>query len=91
MKSDVNKLLKKHAQLNHLDAAKVISHVQRDSGEWVKNTLMLEGYDVPFKYSRKEKYRSLQGGRVNLTYYAQMENVAGIELESMKVVRIRRS
>ncbi len=91
MKSDVNKLLKKNAQLNHLDAAKVISHVQRDSGVWVKNTIMLEGYDVPFKYSRKEKYRSLQGGLVNLTYYAQTETVAGIEFESMKVVRIRRS
>ena len=91
MKSDVNKLLKKNAQLNHLDAAKVISHVQRDSGDWVKNTLMLEGYDVPFKYSRKEKNRSLQGGYVNLTYYAQTEDVAGIEFESMKVVRIRRS
>ena len=91
MKSDVNKLLKKNAQLNHLDDAKVISHVQRDSGDWVKNTLMLEGYDVPFKYSRKKKYRSLQGGQVNLTYYAQTEEVAGIEFESMKVVRIRRS
>jgi len=91
MKSDVNRLLKKNAQLNHLDAAKVISHVQRDSGDWVKNTLMLEGYDVPFKYSRKKKYRSLQGGQVNLTYYAQTEHVAGFEFESMKVVRIRRS
>ena len=91
MKSDVNKLLKKNAQLNHLNDAKVISHVQRDSGDWVKNTLMLEGYDVPFKYSRKKKYRSLQGGQVNLTYYAQTEEVAGIEFESMKVVRIRRS
>ena len=48
MKSDVNKLLKKNAQLNHLDAVEVISHVQRESGEWVINTLMLEGYDVPF-------------------------------------------
>ena len=91
MKSDVNKLLKINAQLNHLDAVKVISHVQRESGDWVINTLMLEGYDVPFKYSRKEKYRSLTGGQVNLTYYAQTEEVAGIEFESMKVVRIRRS
>ena len=91
MKSDVNKLLKKNAQLNHLDAIKVISHVQRESGEWVINTLMLEGYDVPFKYSRKEKYRSLKGGQVNLTYYAQTEEVAGIESESLKVVRIPRS
>ncbi|MEE9335184.1 MAG: hypothetical protein V3U65_13935 [Granulosicoccaceae bacterium] len=91
MKSDVKKLLKQNAQLNHLDAAKVISHVQRDSGDWVKNTLMLEGYDVPFKYSRKQKYRSLQGGQVNLTYYATTEDIAGIEFESMRVVRVRRS
>ena len=91
MKSDVNKLLKKNAQLNHLDAAKVVSHVQRDSGDWVINTLLLDGYDVPFKYSRKKKYKSLQGGQVNLTYYAQTDSVAGIEIETMKVVRIRRS
>ncbi len=91
MKSDINKLLKKNEKLNHLDDAKVISHVQRDSGDWVKNTLMLEGYDVPFKYSRKERYKNLEGGRVNLTYYAQTEDVAGMAFESMKVVRIRRS
>ena len=91
MKSDVNKLLKKNAKLNHLDNAKVISHVQRESGDWVVNTLMLDGYDVPFKYSRTKQYRSLKGGYVNLTYYAQTESVAGMEFESMKVVRIRRS
>ena len=91
MKSDVNKLLKKNEQLNQLDSVKVMSHVQRESGDWFINTLMLDGYDVPFKYSRKEKYKSLQGASVNLTYYAQTEVIAGIEFESMKVVRIRRS
>jgi hypothetical protein len=91
MKSDVKKLLKKNEQLNQLDSVKVISHVQRDSGVWVKNTLMLDGYDVPFKFSRKEKYKSLEGAPVNLTYYPQTENVAGMEFESMKVVRIRKS
>jgi len=91
VKSDVSKLLKKNDQLNQLDAIKVISHVQRESGEWIINTLMLDGYNVPFKYHRKKQYRSLQGARVNLTYYAQVENVAGMEFESMKVVRIRRS
>lgn len=91
MKSDVNKLLKKNKQLNQLDGVKVTSHVQRESGEWIKNTLMLEGYDVPFKYSRTKHYRSLQGACVNLTYYPQTENVAGMEFESMKVVRIRRT
>ena len=91
MKSDVNKLLKKNKQLNQLDFVKVVNHVQRESGDWFINTLMLEGYDVPFKYSRKEKYKNLKGGSVNLTYYPQTEVVAGIEFESMKVVRIRRS
>ena len=91
MKSDSDKLLKKHEQLNHLDSVKVVSHVQRESGDWVINTLMLEGYSVPFKYNRKKKYRSLEGAPVNLTYYPQTEQVAGIEFESMKIVRIRRS
>lgn len=91
MKSDVKKLLKKNEQLNQLDSVKVISHVQRNSGSWVINTLMLHGYDVPFKYSRKDKYKSLEGALVNLTYYPQTELIAGIDFESMKVVRIRRS
>lgn len=91
MKSDVNKLLKKNAKLNQLDAVKVTSHVQRESGEWFKNTLMLQGYDVPFTYNRKKKYVSLEGASVNLTYYPQTETVAGMEFEFMKVVRIRRS
>lgn len=91
MKSDVNKLLKKNEKLNQLDAAKVTSHVQRDKDEWVVNTLMLEGYDVPFKYNRKKRYKSLEGAAVNLTYYPQTELVAGLEFEVMKVVRIRRT
>lgn len=91
MKSDVNKLLKKNEQLNQLDAVKVTSHVQRESGEWFINTLMLDGYAVAFKYNRKKKYRDLEGASVNLTYYPQTELVAGMEFESMKVVRIRRS
>lgn len=91
MKSDVDKLLKKNQQLNQLDAVKVTSHVQREVGDWVKNTLMLQGYDVPFQYNRKKTYRSLQGASVNLTYYPHTELVAGMEFETMKVVRIRRS
>lgn len=52
---------------------------------------MLEGCTVPFKYKRKKRYRSLQGAQVNLTYYPEVETVAGIDFEQMKVVRIRRS
>ena len=89
--SDVKKLLKKHDQLNHLDMAKVVSHVQRDKDDWVLNTIMLEGYDVPFRYSRKSVYRSLVGARVNLTYYPELKSIAGVQFETMTVVRIRRS
>jgi hypothetical protein len=70
---------------------KVVSHVQRESDGWVLNTIMLEGYDVPFKYRRKKTYRNLQGARVNLTYYPQLEQIAGLDTEIMKVVRIRQA
>lgn len=89
--SDVRKLLKKHEQLNQLDRAKVVSHVQRETDDWVLNTIMLEGYDVPFKYRRKKIYKSLQGAQVNLTYYPETESVAGLDFEVMHVVRVRRS
>lgn len=89
--SDVKKLLKKHGQLNQLDNVKVESHVQRDKDDWVINTIMLEGYDVPFKYKRQKVYKSLKGGRVNLTFYPETESIAGIDFEVMNVVRIRRS
>lgn len=91
MKSDAKILLKKNPKLNHLEMVKVESHVQRPKDGGYLNTLMLKGYDVPFKYWRNEQYKSLQGGPVNLTYYPATETVAGMELEIMKVVRIRRS
>jgi len=68
---------------------KVLSHVQRESGEWINNTLMVEGCAVAFKYKRKKLYKSLQGQRVNLTYYANTEIVAGMNIEIMTVVRIK--
>jgi hypothetical protein len=64
----------------------VHSHVQRESGDWIINTLMLEGYDVPFKYKRKSAYKNLEGARVNLTYYSETKSVSGVEFETMKVV-----
>lgn len=89
--SDIQKLLKKHEQLNQLDGVKVESHVQRNKDDWFINTIMLEGHDVPFKYKRKTAYKSLKGAQVNLTYYAETESVAGIAFEVMNVVRIRRT
>lgn len=85
----VKKLLKTHPKLVHSENRKVISHVQRDIGDWVLNTVMIKGYDVPFKYKRKKLYRNIKGQRVNLTYYPAKESVAGIDIEIMKVVRIK--
>lgn len=91
MKSDPDKLLARHDKLVHSEMQKVTSHVQRDVGEWVLNTLLIEGHDVPFRYQRKQRYKSLEGARVNLTYYPDTTSVAGIDVEIMKVVRITRS
>lgn len=87
--SDPDKLIKKHQELTHSEAVKVVSHVQRDKGEWVINTVMIEGCEVPFKYKRKQQYKSLKGARVNMTYYPKVEVVAGLDFEIMNVVRIK--
>ena len=91
MKSQAKNLLKKHEKLIHSENLKVSSHVQRKEkdSEWIINTLMIEGYDVPFKYKRNKPYKNIQGARVNLTYYPENETVAGFTLEVMKVVRIK--
>jgi len=87
--SHPDQLLKKHPKLIHTDHARVSSHVQREDGEWILNTIMIEGVDVPFRYKRKTRYKTLTGARVNLTYYPDCFTVAGIEMEVMKVVRIK--
>lgn len=89
MKSEPKKLLKKHNELIQSDVMKVSSHIQRNTKDWVLNTLMIEGYDVPFKYKRTKQYKNLKGQRVNLTYYAETESIAGMEFEVMRVVRIK--
>ena len=89
MKSDVDKLLQKHKGLTHSDMQKVTSHVQRRNGDWIINTLMIEGCSAPFRFKRKDRYTSLKGARVNLTYYPGIETVSGFELEVMNVVRVR--
>ncbi len=88
-KSSPEKLIKKHQELTHTDMMRVVSHVQRTDGDWFINTLMLEGCDVPFKYKRTQRYKNLKGQRVNLTYYPEIETVAGIEFDVMNVVRIK--
>lgn len=90
MKSDPKKLVEKHRNLNHSELVKVVSHVQREQGEWVLHTLMVAGCDVPFKFKRKDNYQNLKGARVNITYYPQQQVVAGVTFEVMKVVRIKK-
>ncbi len=91
--SSTNKLAKqltdRHPKLVHTDNIKVISHVQRECDDWQLNTLMLDNIDVPFKYKRKKLYKSLQGQRVNITYYPDTETIAGFEVEIMRIVRIK--
>lgn len=91
MKVDPVKLVKKNPDLVHSEMQKVVSHVQRQDGEWVLNTVMIENCDVPFKYKRAQWYKNLKGGQVNITYYPAVEQVAGMDFEVMKVVRIRRA
>lgn len=91
MQSDSKKLVEKNEALTHSEMMKVISHSQRDQGEWVLHSLMVEGCEVPFKFKRKGNYQNLKGARVNITYYPQEEEVAGLAFEYMKVVRIKRS
>jgi len=89
MKSQSEKLLQQHSQLSHTEMAKVTSHVQRTKDDWILNTVMIEDCEVPFKYKRKKQYRNLKGQCVNLTYYPATEMVAGMDMEIMKVVRIK--
>ncbi|MGM0593802.1 MAG: hypothetical protein ACQETD_04625 [Pseudomonadota bacterium] len=89
MRSSADGLLKRHRKLIHSQMRKVSSHVQRQEGEWVINTLMIEGCDTPFRYKRQQRYRSLAGQRVNLTYYPDTVQVAGFAMEVMSVVRVK--
>ena len=89
MQSETDKLLKRHEKLVQSDLQKVLSHVQRRDGDWILNTLMVEGCGVPFKYKRKRPYKNLSGRRVNLTYYPATEEVAGLAFEVMNVVRVK--
>jgi len=88
-KSPAKQLIDKHQNLTHTENINVISHVQRATDDWHLNTLMLENVAVPFKYKRKKIYKSLQGQRVNITYYPAQEKIAGFEIEVMNIVRIK--
>lgn len=89
VKSSPEKLIKKHKELTQSDMLKVLSHVQRNDGEWIINTLMIESCSAPFRFKRRKGYKNLTGARVNMTYYPDVETVAGFDLDVMNVVRIR--
>lgn len=91
MKTDPEQLIKAHPNLVHSDNQTVESHTQREQGERFVNTLMIKGCSAPFKYQRTKRFKSLEGQKVNLTYYPATESVAGFDIEVMKVVRLRRS
>ena len=90
MKS-INKLLAENDNLIHSTIQKITSHVQRQKGEWIFNTVLVEGHDVPFKYKRLKTYKSLKGARVDMIYYPDTENIAGMNFEIMKVIKINLS
>lgn len=89
MEKQTQKLLEQHQALTHSEDRKVVSHVQREDDDWILHILMIEGVDAPFKFRRKKRYKNLKGARVNLTYYPDTEQIAGLDFEYMKVVRLR--
>jgi len=89
MLSSSKKILEKHSEAIHSEMKKVTSHVQRKQGEWIINSLMIDGCDVPFKYKRQKQYKDLKGRYVNLTYYPVTETIGDMSFEVMKVVRIK--
>lgn len=89
MNTLVENRLQQHDQLVHGELMQVASHVQRFNGECMINTLMMDGYDSPFKYGRKNKCRNLKGKQVDLSYYPSTEVIADFEMKIMKVVQIK--
>ena len=88
-KSPVDKLLTNHPNLTHSTDVTVVSHIQREKDEWFINTIMIDNIDVPFTYKRKKLYKSLKGARVNITYYPSTQVLAGMDIEIMKIVRVK--
>lgn len=89
--TNLKKFLAENEQLVHSRMKKVESHVQRQVDNWIQNTLLIEDCDIPFKYKRQKRYKSLQGARVDIIYYPSHEEIAGIPFEYMKVIKINLS
>ncbi|MFB0912588.1 MAG: hypothetical protein QMA97_05365 [Glaciecola sp.] len=88
-KTALQLLLETHPNLVHSELCRVTSHVQREEDGWYVNTLLIAKTDVPFIFKRRKKYNKLVDRVVNLTYYPEVKDVAGMEFETMKVVRIK--
>lgn len=83
-------LLAENDQLVHATMQTVRSHVQRREGDWILNTVMLEGQEVPYKYKRRKKHPSLRGARVDVIFYPDVEVIARMQFDCMRVIRIQR-
>ena len=89
--TSLKQFLADNQELIHSKMQKVVSHVQRQKDNWIYNTVLIEGCDIPFKYKRQKKYKSLKGARVDIIYYPSTEIVAGMKFDYMKVVKINLS
>ena len=87
----LKKLLLENEKLIHSRMQKVESHVQRQTSNWIQNTVLLTDCDVPFKYKRQKMYKTLKGARIDLIYYPDIEQIAGFDFEVMNVIKINRS
>ena len=76
MQSDPKKLVEKNKNLTHSELLKVTSHVQREQGDWILHTLLVEGCDVPFKFKRKGKYLSINNSAASDRVSKQSELAA---------------
>jgi len=77
MQSDPKKLIEKNRNLTHSEELKVTSHVQREQGDWVLHTLMVEDCEAPFKFKRKGNYLSLKGARSEYDLVPNERNCRG--------------
>ena len=64
LKVKADKLTAKHGQLTHSENLKVSSHVQRKTGDWILNTVTVDGYDAPFRFKRKTRYKNIEVVRI---------------------------
>jgi hypothetical protein len=88
-KTALQLLLETHPNLVHSELCRVTSHVQREEDGWYVNTLLIAKTDVPFIFKRRKKYNKLVDRVVVIKYITEGYDIWGVDLETMKVVRIK--